>query len=210
MSGAYAGASYPSPRLSGKNFHYTRDIETSTAEEVERLMEEGTSFDDARYKILQQQMEEIGADETGMPKDAKTIIFTSGGSYLQGALNRARGAAAEIIGNARISDGPMFVMDYVPENSIFEWQRRLPRGTREGLRSLHKITDIGRRGVTRIFRKIIRYFGSQRKTSYRRDYEDTRDWGPAIILACFFLLAVFYFWSGPSNQVATEEVYEHG
>ena len=23
MSGAYAGASYPSPRLSGKNFHYT-------------------------------------------------------------------------------------------------------------------------------------------------------------------------------------------
>jgi len=210
MSSAYAGTSYVSPPLSSKNFHYTRDYETSTAEEVQRLMEEGTSFDDARYKILQQQMEEIGADETGMPRDAKTITFTSGGSYLQGALDRARGAAAELIGNATLPDGPMFVMDYVPENSIFEWQKRLPRGTREGLRSLHKITDITRREVTRMMRKIMRYFGSQRKTSYRRDYEDTRDWVPAIILACFFLLAVFYFWHEPSNQVATEPVYEHG
>lgn len=92
--------------------------------EVCRVMrEENLSFDEARLKLVHDQMAEMGVDPTGMPTDPKT--FTFGGAAGAGPSTLGRRSS----GSLRLSVSPekkALAKEMVVHRVDFELARQLP------------------------------------------------------------------------------------
>eukprot|EP00397_Hematodinium_sp_SG-2012_P052540 GEMP01062162.1.p1 GENE.GEMP01062162.1~~GEMP01062162.1.p1 ORF type:complete len:187 (+),score=12.72 GEMP01062162.1:23-583(+) len=114
--------------LTGDNFQNTRDLDTATSDEVTRLMEEGKSFDSARYTLVVRKMAEMGINASGVPEDEKTILFS--GSRTQDWKD----TAAEMIGNA----------SWTPRSKVAKFVRIGPRAVELARSNSRKIADFAR------------------------------------------------------------------